>query len=272
MKRFSKEKMAGMAGTLLVHAAVAALLYFLVLTPPAKLPEKGVEVMMGIDIENFAMEQFNEVPPVASVPAQVEPAPPTPEEPLITQDSEESLVLPPEKPKKEKQKPKKQEKTPEQIKKEKEEAERKERERKEAEARKAAESSIANAFNKGFKMNKKGDAENNEKASGSPQGNSNSGQQTGVGVSFSLSGRNVGGDGLTRPTYNVQAAGRVVVDITVAPNGKVVSVSINPAKSNTADPALRTAALAAARKTVFNSIGGVDNQRGTITYNFELTK
>ena len=53
MKRFSKEKMAGMAGTLLVHAAVAALLYFLVLTPPAKLPEKGVEVMMGVDIENF---------------------------------------------------------------------------------------------------------------------------------------------------------------------------------------------------------------------------
>ena len=270
MKRFSKEKMAGIAGTLLVHAAVAALLYFLVLTPPAKLPEKGVEVMMGVDIENFAMEQFNEVPPVASVPTPVEPAPPTPEEPLITQDSEESLVLPPEKPKKEKQKPKKQEKTPEQIKKEKEEAERKERERKEAEVRKAAESSIANAFNKGFKMNKKGDAENNEKASGSPQGNSNSGQQTGVGVSFSLEGRSPGKDGIAVPKEKLQAKGRVVVNITVAPNGKVISTSINPTGTNTADLNLRNAAERAAKNTIFNSIAGVDNQTGTITYNFEL--
>ena len=30
------------------------------------------------------------------------------------------------------------------------------------------------------------------------------------------------------------------------------------------------AALKAARSTIFNSIAGVDNQRGTITYNFEL--
>ena len=85
-------------------------------------------------------------------------------------------------------------------------------------------------------------------------------------------GKEPGADGLARPVYDVQAAGRVVVDITVAPNGKVVSASINPAKSNTADSALRTAALKAARNTVFNSIAGVDNQQGTITYNFELTR
>ena len=94
------------------------------------------------------MAQVNEAPAVVPKPVPVKPTPTVPEEQLMTQDTEESIALPPEKPKKEQQKPKKQEKTPEQIRKEKEEAERKEQERKEEEARKAAENSIANAFNK----------------------------------------------------------------------------------------------------------------------------
>ena len=57
---------------------------------------------------------------------------------------------------------------------------------------------------------------------------------------------------------------------TVAPDGKVISAGINPAKTNTADLKLREAALKAAKSTIFNSIAGVDNQEGTITYNFEL--
>ena len=107
---------------MVIHAALAVLLYFLVLdNPPVPPSEKGIEVMMGADMEDAAMAQYNEVPAVAPQPKPVEPAPITPDEPLITQDSEESVALPEEKPK---QKPKKQEKTPEQIQKEKEEAER----------------------------------------------------------------------------------------------------------------------------------------------------
>ncbi len=268
MKKLTKEKIIGVVGTVVIHAALAVLLYFLVLdNPPVPPSEKGIEVMMGADMEDAAMAQYNEVPAVAPQPKPVEPAPITPDEPLITQDSEESVALPEEKPK---EKPKKQEKTPEQIQKEKEEAERKEQERKEEEARKAAENSIANAFNKGSLMSKKGDADKDEAAKGSVQGNSDEGQPTGVGVSFSLEGRNPGKDGITRPKERLQAAGRVVVNITVAPDGRVISAGINPAKTNTADLKLREAALKAAKSTIFNSIAGVDNQEGTITYNFEL--
>ena len=264
MNRFSKEKITGIAGTVLVHAIVVLLLYFLVLTPPADLPEKGVEVMMGVDLEDYATAQVNETPSV--VPEAV-PSP-SPESPMITQDSEESIALPPEKKKKEA--PEKPEKSAEQIQKEREEAERKELERKEAEARKAAENSIANAFNKGSMMSKKGDAEQEDTTKGSVQGNSNEGQLEGVGVSFSLEGRSPGADGIVRPKENLQAAGRVVVDITVNPVGKVIDASINTKLTNTADLKLRNAALKAAKATIFNSIAGVDNQRGTITYNFEL--
>ena len=268
MNRFSKEKIIGIAGTVLVHAIIALLLYFLVLTPPADLPEKGVEVMMGVDLEDYATAQLNETPSVVPEAVPVQPTPPSPESPLITQDSEESIALPPEKPKKET--PKTQEKTPEQIQNEKEEAERKEQERKEAEARKAAENSIANAFNKGSMMSKKGDAEEEGTTKGSVQGNSNEGQTEGVGVSFSLEGRSPGKDGIIVPKEKLQAAGKVVVDITVNPIGKVIDASINTRMTNTADLKLRNAALKAAKATVFNSISGVDNQRGTITYNFEL--
>ena len=270
MKKLSKEKIIGIAGTVAVHVLLVVLLYFLVLDNPPVPPEKGVEVMMGVDIENVANAQLNEVPPTVPKQQPAKPTPPTPEEPLITQDSEESVALPPEKPKKEQKKPKKQEKTPEQIQKEKEEAERKEQERKEEEARKAAENSIANAFNKGSQMSKKGDTENTESTKGSVQGNSDSGLPVGVGVGFSLEGRSPGKDGIAVPKEKLQAKGRVVVNITVAPNGRVISTSINPSGTNTADMKLRTAAENAAKRTIFNSIAGVDNQSGTITYNFEL--
>ena len=267
MKNFPKEKITGIVGSVLVHAILAVLLYFLVLTSPVDLPETGVEVMMGVDVEDVAKAQFNEAPQQVPQPVPVQPAPPAPKEPLITQDSEESLALPPETPKKET--PKKQEKTPEQIQKEKEEAERKEQERKEEEARKAAQNSIANAFNKGSQMSKKGDAAQEESTKGSIQGNSDAGLSYGKGISFSgnLEGR--GCDGLAIPKEKLQAEGKVVVEVVVAPNGNVINAAVIKG-TDTMDPNLRNAAMKAAMNTVFKSIAGVDNETGTITYNFEL--
>ena len=270
MDRFSKEKIIGIAGTVVVHVLLALLLYFLVLDTPPTPPEKGIEVVLGMDVENVAMAKPAEVKPVAPKPVPTKPVKPTPDEQLMTQDSEESVAMQPEKPKKEQPKPKVSEKTPEQIQKEREEAERIEQERKEAEAREAAENRLANAFSKGSNMSKKEDAAESDAAKGSPQGNSDSGAQTGIGVSFSLEGRAPGTDGIVRPTEKLQAAGKVVVDITVNPSGKVIDASINTRMTNTADLKLRNAALKAAKATVFNTIAGVDNQRGTITYNFEL--
>ena len=64
--------------------------------------------------------------------------------------------------------------------------------------------------------------------------------------------------------------GTVVVDIWVNPAGTVVRTGINIARTNTSSTALRKAAEKAAAKARFNAIGGVENQRGTITYNFKL--
>jgi TonB family protein len=102
-------------------------------------------------------------------------------------------------------------------------------------------------------------------------GNSNAGKKEGVGVSYSLSGRQPGTKGLVQPTYNIQDEGTIIVAITVAPNGKVISAGIDNRTIN-ANKALRDAAIKAALRTRFNSIDGLDNQRGTITYNFKLTK
>ena len=299
MEKFSKEKIIGAAATVLVHALVVVLLYFLILTPPVELPEKGVEVMIGVDVGSVADARLDAAPQAAPEPVPVQPAPSAPEEQLMTQDIEESLALPPEE-------AKKPEKTLEEIQKEKllaerleqerlekeeaerleqerlekerlekEEAERLEqerleKERREEEARKAAENSIANAFSKGSLMNKKTESEKDETAKGSVQGNSNAGKTDDVGISFSLEGRDPLGDGIVVPKEKLQSAGKVVVNITVNPVGNVIDASINPDGTDTADMKLRNAALKAARATVFSSIAGVDNQRGTITYNFKL--
>ena len=74
---------------------------------------------------------------------------------------------------------------------------------------------------------------------------------------------------MPKPIYNVQDEGRVVVTIVVDPQGRVVSTSINK-KTNTVNSKLQKAAEDAARKARFNTISGVDNQSGTITYYFKL--
>ena len=71
------------------------------------------------------------------------------------------------------------------------------------------------------------------------------------------------------PDSNVQEEGRVVVNITVNPAGQVVATSINP-QTNTVNSVLRKAAEDAARKARFNTVDGVTNQTGTITYYFNL--
>ena len=85
---------------------------------------------------------------------------------------------------------------------------------------------------------------------------------------WDLGGRDMIGE-LPRPTYNVQEEGRVVVTITVDPNGNVIEASINN-RTNTTNKQLRNAAIEAARKIKFNPVEGKNNQTGTITYYFKL--
>lgn len=119
-------------------------------------------------------------------------------------------------------------------------------------------------------MGNKGTGTSGSGLEGSPTGNAAEGKSSGVGGygTFDLNGRSLGGS-LPMPVYNVQDEGRVVVTITVNPAGQVISTSINK-RTNTVNASLRKAAEEAARKARFNSVDGVNNQTGTITYYFKL--
>ena len=280
----------GALGALLVHAAVIALLILVSFAVPQ--PDEdagGVPVMLGnVDAAHgfddpslVDVDIMNEE--AATPPAETAPELPS-EQDLLTQTEEETVTLKPktEEPKKETVKPKEVVKPKEPVKKpEKTEAEKAaeakrlaeekaERERKAAEE--AARKRVAGAFGKGAQMTgSKGTATSGAGTEGSKEGNSSTGAKNGTGGygTFDLGGRSLGTGSLPKPVYNVQEEGRVVVNITVNPAGQVVSTSINP-QTNTVNSALRKAAEDAAKKARFNSIEGVNNQTGTITYYFNL--
>lgn len=288
-----KNKVTGWIGTVVLHAVLLVLLLLVAVSKPEMQEEGGVPVMLG----NMEMAQGNadpytltdvdvldepQLPTEVSAPEPV-PTPPVESE-MITQEDEPTVAVPKKEtpkpaPKKEviKKEPPKQEavKPKEKTEAEKrEEAERLAAEKRAAEERAAAEAAakkIAGAFGKGTQMGSKGTGTSGEGIQGSPTGNATEGKTTGVGGygEFSLNGRSLGPGGLPRPIYNVQEEGRVVVTITVNPAGQVVHTSINKL-TNTANVALRKAAEDAARKARFNTVSGVNNQTGTITYYFKL--
>lgn len=104
---------------------------------------------------------------------------------------------------------------------------------------------------------------------GAPEG---SHEGTGIGAdgnSFDLTGRSIVGQ-LPKPAYNVNKGGRVIVEITVDTDGKVVNAQYRPGGSTTNESELINAALRAARQSRFSRIEGEGLQMGTITYNFKL--
>lgn len=230
----------------------------LAMRTPLQEAESGIPVMMGnTELAQGHTEsyQFTEVSSIKSDVPNIENAPqtqpePQVEEPLITQPDEPTIDMP----------------TPEEI----EAQKRAETERLAAER---AAQQMASAFGKGFEMGSKGEATDKveEGAQGVETGVSAADKATGLGVqgTFDLNGRSISGDGLPVPVNTVQDEGRVVVNITVNPAGKVVATSINR-RTNTVNPELRKAAEDAAKRAQFNQINAVDNQTGTITYYFKL--
>ena len=96
----------------------------------------------------------------------------------------------------------------------------------------------------------------------------NTASQGGYGT-WDLGGRDMVGE-MPRPSYNgIHDEGRVVITITVNPEGSVIDTRINN-RTNTTNVQLRNAAVEAARRTKFNAISGKNNQTGTITYYFKL--
>ncbi|WP_418661374.1 TonB family protein [Bacteroides ilei] len=280
-----KSKIAGIVGTVLLHVLVLVLLLVLTLTRPEKQEEGGVPVMLGNmemasgDADPYMMTEVDVMPATASEP-ESEITGTDVEQPMITQNDEPSIQMKKEQPRKETVKKenfqtdeKKRESVPAktETEKPKEKTEAELRAEAERAAAQAAASKVAGAFGKGTRMGSKGNASSGGGIQGSPTGNSNTGKTSGIGGlgTFDLNGRSLGPGGLPMPVYNVQDEGRVVVTIVVDPSGRVISTSINK-RTNTVNPSLRKAALDAAAKARFNSISGVNNQSGTITYYFKL--
>ena len=281
MDRKKKGEYIGMLGALLVHVIFFALL--ILVTIAVSLPKEddgGVPVMMG----NTDAARGDADPSLVEV--DVLPAPPEPlaeaqpeeiaEQELMSQTEEETIIVKPKVVKKTEVKKPEVVKKPEKTAAEKATEARLLAEAKAEQERKSAEDAarkrVSGAFGKGAQMNgSKGTADSGTGVEGSRDGNSSTGARTGVGGygTFNLGGRSIGEGGLPRPAYNVQEEGRVVVSITVNPAGQVIATSINR-QTNTVNATLRKAAEDAAKKARFNSVDGINNQTGTITYYFNL--
>lgn len=96
--------------------------------------------------------------------------------------------------------------------------------------------------------------------------------KVGSSAGWSLDGRSIVGNGgrPVLPTRVPDIRGTVVVEITVDAAGRVIDAKIRLRGTNVVDNALRKAAIEAARKTRFNALGGVPDQKGTITYHFDV--
>lgn len=274
MEKFTKEQAWGAGTTVIAHLLLFLLLWLLVIEKPLPQDEAGVPVILGNTLlasgDAYQYTEVNVSPVPSPVTTTVPPPATSPSEPLVTQPDEPTVALPSSDKKKSEKKVEAPKKTAEQLEAERraQEAERKRREAEEV--ARVANSRIAGAFGKGSTMQGKGEAPDGKGNQGSPQGNSQTGVVSGTGGygTYDLGGRSLAGS-LPRPSYNAQEEGRVVVTITVNPDGKVIKVDINQ-RTNTASRALRDAALSAARKAVFNKVSTLNNQTGTITYYFKL--
>jgi TonB family protein len=87
------------------------------------------------------------------------------------------------------------------------------------------------------------------------------------GVSYDLSGRRP--NLLPMPEYQSQATGRVVVNITVDRQGRVIRAAAGARNTTTTDATLWRLAEDAARRARFDvKLDAAEEQTGTITYNF----
>ena len=286
-----KDKFAGLAGTLLFHLILLILLLIFGLPQVEKPDGEGILVMVGVvngdEVGTASVPEPVEEPPVEPVeeatPEPAAPKPtPAPKQEVVTQDVEQSAYIAEAKKKAEAEAKKKAEeekirKEAEAKKKAEEEAKRKAEEEKrkaEEEQRKKADAigkRTGNAFasNTATSTGTTGTGTSGTSSAGNPFGNSTTGATSGnAGYgSYDLGGRGLRGS-LPRPSYSVNESGVVRVNITVDEEGNVTNASIGQG-TTTSSEALRSAALAAAKKAKFDVKKGSISQSGTITYRFD---
>ena len=294
----NRDKFISLCVSIGLHILLVLLLIFLGFKYQAPEEESGVLLMVG-EVElsagnDMSVSDVADIVPPAPT-AEATPVPsvpePAPEQPLIAQNVEEAPALAAEKKKKEEQARKAQEeakkrqqeldaKRAAELAKQKAEAEAKAKAEAEARAaaeaearrkaeeeakkRAAAQNLVSGAFGKNSGT---GDTANG--IQGSVNGNSATGASRGSAGygTYDLGGRGISGS-LPRPTFNVNASGKVVVKITVNAQGQVVAAEVTTG-TNTSNQAIRQAAIDAAKKARFAVAPNAGNVTGTITYFFD---
>lgn len=260
MSNPKKDKTIAAIGTLLVHALILLVLFLMAFRTPLPLPgEEGVEVDLGLYNQGMGQEQ----PDKPAIPQQAAPAQPQEDEStkskeeIVTQDTEETPSITPEKketPKKEnevkpKEQPDKPVETPQQT----------------VDPRAL------------FKGTDKAQDGGSEGITGQPgdQGNPNGlagvkkydgqgGQGNGPG--YDLGGR--GAKSLQRPSRDFPEEGHIVVEIWVDREGNVIRTNIAKG-TDIANKEMRNMAQEAAMRSKFvPDPSAAEEQKGTITYTF----
>lgn len=281
-----QDKILSIVITLVLHALLVLLLIFCGFSYQPPQEESGILVMVG-EVEMSAgnekvvsevVEEDIEPEPIPQ--PEVTPAPttpePVPEVPLIAQNVEDAPAIAAEKKKKEEEARKAEaeakakaeaeakRRAEEEAKRRAAEEEARRKAEEEARKRAAAQNLVAGAFGKNS-----GTGATANGAQGSPNGNNATGASSGnAGYgSYDLGGRGIVGS-LPRPSFNVNASGKVVVRITVNSAGQVIAAEPTTG-TTTSNQQLRSAAVEAARKARFVVAEGAGNQQGTITYLFD---
>lgn len=262
-----KNRLIALAISLLIHSGVLALLFLLVLKsdpvmPPPEVKEVelvpvgalGSQLSMGgakgdADIDPRAESQ--KTPTHQSTPnPNTSPEPKESHQPTATEDkllTDEHSTAPSAE-------------ALEAEKRAKEAAEAARKKKEQEERQRAIDNKVKGAFGK-----KDGKGTTNGKGTGTGGNNA-------VGSGFSLEGRSiVGGGGLpARPEGFPPTRGTVVVAIVVNDKGVVVSAQQRLKGTTITNSTTIAAAVQAARRTQFNAVPGASNQRGTITYHFDI--
>lgn len=256
----TREKIGGLVGTAIFAVLLLLLLifsYFTLATPPQEL--EGIPVMFGATEDAFGITESPMVE-VTPAPSQTPVVPEyRPNEPMITQTTEPTIDVEAQREEARRQA---------QLAEERRKQEEAERIRRAEEARRREiNQQMSGLFgeNAGSRGNTEGSG-----TQGVSTGNSTQGSPTGTGGigSYDLGGRSLGSGGLIQPKYSVNDYGTIVVNITVAPNGNVIDAYVG--KAQTANEALKKEAVRAAMATKFSAVTTSTNQRGTITYKFNL--
>lgn len=260
--------------TLLVMCLLFLVLWVVCIHVPPVQEDEGIEISFGNSddgggVPDGLMAAASEPAPSA---APVTPSAPS-DNSLLTQEDESVVQLrqQQEKERRAREQAIAEQRRQQQIEEARIRAEKEAQERAEAERRAKEQAAIDKASQMGALFGQTGNPDGangtGESASSATKGNP-LGHGSSGGNSWSLDGRRLKGS-LPKPSQEFNQEGKVVVNIIVDAQGKVVSAKVG-AGTTVSDEATKQLAVRAAYKALFDTVNRPDKQMGTITYIFKL--